>query len=113
MPDYFNTGSLGLALEKSPARQNLLDYKFFCFNGKVRFFKIDFGRFVEHHANYCDTDGQLLEFGEKGIEPDSNYPIELPDNLKEIFLWRKGFQRINRSSVWISITSMAKSISAS
>lgn len=27
------------------------DYKFFCFNGNVRCFKIDFGRFVNHRAN--------------------------------------------------------------
>ena len=30
----------------------LKDYKFFCFNGKVQFFKIDFDRFIDHHANY-------------------------------------------------------------
>lgn len=35
----------------------LKDYKFFCFNGKVKFFKIDFGRFVEHHANYYSPEG--------------------------------------------------------
>lgn len=75
---------LGLALEKSPAPKDLLDYKFFCFNGKVRFFKIDFGRFVEHHANYYSPEGELLEFGEQGLEPDPNYHIELPNNLKEM-----------------------------
>ena len=62
----------------------LKDYKFFCFNGKVRFFKVDFGRFVEHHANYYSLEGELLEFGEQGLEPDPNYPIELPNNLKEM-----------------------------
>ena len=62
----------------------LKDYKFFCFNGKVKFFKVDFGRFVEHHANYYDTDGNLLPFGEKSLEPDPNYIIELPNNLKEM-----------------------------
>ena len=62
----------------------LLDYKFFCFNGKVKFFKVDFGRFVEHHANYYSPEGELLEFGEQGFKPDPNYPIELPDNLKEM-----------------------------
>lgn len=60
---------------------SLLDYKFFCFNGKVRFFKVDFGRFVEHHANYYSPDGELLEFGESGLAPDPTYKIELPDNL--------------------------------
>ena len=62
----------------------LKDYKFFCFNGKVRFFKVDFGRFVEHHANYYSTEGELLVFGEQGLEPDPNYPIEFPNNLNEM-----------------------------
>lgn len=73
-----------LAPEKSPAPNDLPDYKFFCFNGKVKFFKVDFGRFVEHHANYYSPEGELLEFGEQGLEPDPNYPIELPNNLKEM-----------------------------
>lgn len=60
---------------------DLKDFKFFCFNGMVKFFKVDFGRFVEHHANYYDTDGHLLPFGEKGLEPKPDYPIELPSNL--------------------------------
>lgn len=63
---------------------DLPDYKFFCFNGKVKFFKVDFGRFVEHHANYYSSEGKLLNFGEKGIDPDPNYPIELPINLGEM-----------------------------
>ena len=50
----------------------------------MKFFKVDFGRFVEHHANYYDTDGNLLPFGEKDLEPNSTYPIELPDNLSEM-----------------------------
>ena len=70
--------------EKSPAPNDLPDYKFFCFNGKVRFFKVDFGRFVEHHANYYSPEGELLEFGEQGLEPDPNYPIELPNNLRDM-----------------------------
>lgn len=73
-----------MAPEKSPAPKDLLDYKFFCFNGKVKFFKVDFGRFVEHHANYYSPEGELLVFGEQGFEPDPNYPIELPNNLKEM-----------------------------
>ena len=63
---------------------DLHDYKFFCFNGKVKFFKVDFGRFVEHHANYYSSEGKLLNFGEKGLDPDPNYPIELPINLGEM-----------------------------
>ena len=73
-----------MAPEKSPAPNDLPDYKFFCFNGKVRFFKVDFGRFVEHHANYYSPEGELLEFGEQGLEPDPSYPIELPNNLRDM-----------------------------
>lgn len=60
------------------------DYKFFCFNGKVKCFKIDFGRFVEHHANYYSPEGQLLPFGEKGLEPDPNHIEIMPENLNEM-----------------------------
>lgn len=63
---------------------DLNDYKFFCFDGKVKFFKIDFGRFVEHHANYYSPDGKLLEFGEKGLEPDPEYDLKMPSNLQEM-----------------------------
>lgn len=74
----------GMVKPFKPESDELKDYKFFCFNGKVKFFKVDFGRFVEHHANYYDTDGNILPFGEKSFEPDPNYIIELPDNLKEM-----------------------------
>lgn len=74
----------GVITELKHEYDELKDYKLFCFNGKVKFFKVDFGRFVEHHANYYDTDGNLLPFGEKSFEPDPNYIIELPNNLKEM-----------------------------
>ena len=62
----------------------LKDYKFFCFDGKVRFFKVDFGRFVEHHANYYSPEGKLLPFGEADFLPDFNHIEVLPDNLDEM-----------------------------
>ena len=73
-----------MAPEKRSASNDLPDYKFFCFNGKVKLFKVDVGRFVEHHANYYSLEGKLLPFGEQGIEPDFNYPIKLPSNLDEM-----------------------------
>lgn len=63
---------------------DLPDYKFFCFNGKCRCFKVDFGRFKNHHANYFTPNGEMLPFGEKGLEPDPNYKIKLPTNLDEM-----------------------------
>lgn len=63
---------------------DLRDYKFFCFNGKVKFFKIDFGRFVEHHANYYSPNGDLLPFGEVAYKPDPNHVENMPSNLSEM-----------------------------
>lgn len=65
---------------------DLPDYKFFCFNGKVKCFKIDFGRFVDHHANYYSPEGKLLPFGEKGLEPDSNHIEIIPENLDKMIV---------------------------
>lgn len=72
--------------QKNIEYDELKDYKFFCFSGKVKFFKVDFGRFVEHHANYYSPDGVIQEFGEKDVMPVLNYSIELPDNLKDMIL---------------------------
>lgn len=60
---------------------DLRDYKFFCFNGKVKCFKIDFNRHTDHHANYYDRVGHLLPFGEKNYLPQINKSIDIPDNL--------------------------------
>ena len=76
----------GVITELKPEYDELKDYKFFCFNGKVRFFKVDFGRFVEHHANYYDTDGKLLDFGEQAFFPYLSFKIELPENINEMIL---------------------------
>lgn len=63
---------------------DIRDYKFFCFNGEPRFFKIDFGRFSFHRANYYSPEGTLLRFGETAYPPDFSADIELPDNLGEM-----------------------------
>ena len=64
----------------------LKDYKFFCFNGKVEFFKIDFDRFVDHHANYYDRKGKLLPFGEADLLPVPDKILEIPQNLQEMIV---------------------------
>ena len=63
---------------------DLKDYKFFVFNGKVKFFKIDFGRFIEHHANYYDREGNLLPFGEAIFPPKPGISLKIPNNLLEM-----------------------------
>ncbi len=66
------------------AIEDLRDYKFFCFNGKMRVFKIDFDRQSHHRANYFDRDGNLLPYGEKVCPPQKDKQLELPQNLGEM-----------------------------
>ena len=73
----------------------LKDYKFFCFNGTVKCFKIDFDRYIEHHANYYNPEGQLLPFGELLFPPIPDKIIDIPDSLPEMIRYAemlsKGF----------------------
>lgn len=62
--------------------KELRDYKLFCFGGNVMFFKVDFGRFTEHHANYYDREGNLLSIGEADFSPIPEKSIEIPRNIE-------------------------------
>lgn len=62
----------------------LKDYKFFCFDGQVKCFKIDFDRFVDHHANYYDENGSLLPFGEAAYPPKYDVQLDLPKELEKM-----------------------------
>lgn len=62
------------------------DYKFFCFNGKVKCFKVDFDRNANHGANYYDVNYEILPFGEKICPPDFKRNIELPRNMNEMII---------------------------
>lgn len=63
----------------------LYDYKFFCFDGKPMFFKVDFDRHIEHHANYYDRNCQLLLFGEEAFPPVYDKSFKFPSNIDEMF----------------------------
>lgn len=67
--------------------EELRDYKFFCFDGKVNMFKVDYDRFINHRANYYDTDCNLLPYGEALFPPDVKRHLRIPDNIdKMIYL---------------------------
>ena len=70
-------------MEDSKTKE-LRDYKFFCFNGEVKFFKIDFDRFINHRANYYNIKKELLYFGEADYLPDYNKNIEFPENIDKM-----------------------------
>lgn len=60
------------------------DYKFFCFGGEVKCFKVDLDRFVGRHANWYDRDGKILPYGTKGAEPLYDREVILPSKLNKI-----------------------------
>ena len=66
------------------SKGELKDYKFFCFNGKVKCFKVDFDRFTEHRANYYDANCNLLPFGEVMCPPKPEKELVLPDEIPQM-----------------------------
>lgn len=60
----------------------LLDYKFFCFDGKPTYIQVDVDRFSGHKRVMFDTDWNKLDFSI--IYPQSNKLIPKPKRLKEM-----------------------------
>ncbi|WP_445457170.1 ATP-grasp fold amidoligase family protein [Flavobacterium sp. HNIBRBA15423] len=62
----------------------LMDYKFFCFNGKPYFIQANKGRDTLNHAqNFYDLDWNIQPFG-KDLKPRPDIEIEPPIQLKEM-----------------------------
>ena len=61
-----------------------LDYKLFCFNGKMQFFKVDYNRFTEHRANYYNRNLELQTFGECNFLPDFSIEFNPPKDFEKM-----------------------------
>lgn len=61
-----------------------VDYKFFCFNGKMEIFKIDYNRFTKRAANYYDKNCSFMQIGKIHSIPDPSIKLELPANFQEM-----------------------------
>ncbi len=62
----------------------LRDYKFFCFDGVVKCYKVDFDRFTAHKANYFNAEGEIVKIGEVVCPPDFEKRISIPKNLERM-----------------------------
>ena len=62
----------------------LKDYKFFCFNGKVEYCKVDFDRSIEHRANYYDSVWSIQSWGEECCPPKFDKNIQKPVNFDKM-----------------------------
>ncbi|MCK9265906.1 glycosyltransferase [bacterium] len=63
--------------------QNLMDYKFFCFNGKPKLIQIDIDRFIKHKRDMYDTEWKRLPFM-YNFQNSANKAIESPANLPKM-----------------------------
>lgn len=52
----------------------------------MKFFKVDFGRFIEHRANYYSTKCELLPYGEVVCPPDPAARVHIPSNLRDMII---------------------------
>lgn len=80
--------------------ESLNDFKFFCFNGNVKCFKVDFGRFTEHHANYYDLNNNLLSFGEKSCNPQMDKKINLPESIE---IMKKKAEELSKKHIFLRV----------
>ena len=62
----------------------LKDYKFFCFNGKPNFLKVDYNRNINHQANYYDLDWKIQPFYEEVCPSNKNINIVMPNNFHDM-----------------------------
>lgn len=90
---------------------DLLDYKFFTFNGVVKCMKIDYDRFSDHKANYYDRNMEFLPFREslfkndvnrKFVKPKNYYKmVELAEKLSEGYpFMRVDFYNVNNEKIY-------------
>lgn len=70
-----------MAPEKSPAPKDLLDFKFFCFNGEPKFLYVS--DTPSHSLAFLNTDWTLTDFGRDDYHPLNKIP-EKPENLEEM-----------------------------
>lgn len=67
----------------SDSNGELLDYKFFCFNKKIEFLKVDFDRYKNHTVNFYDSKFEKLDIRE-GNYKNYHGKTKKPDNFDEM-----------------------------
>lgn len=78
------TGNQSEKGDPEVSQTELLEYKFFCFNGRVEFMKVNLGRSTGLRANYYDREFHLLPFGEAWYMPDVNAVVNKPKEFEKM-----------------------------
>ena len=71
-----------MAPEKSPAHQDLTDYKFFCFNGEPKYCQVIRDRHTKETIDFYDMEWKHQEF--VGLLPQSNIADSISNGLTSV-----------------------------
>ena len=71
-----------MAPEKSPAHQDLTDYKFFCFNGEAKYCQVIRDRHTKETIDFYDMEWNHQEF--VGLLPQSNIADSISNGLTSV-----------------------------
>lgn len=66
------------------ASDELRDYKFYCFDGKVMAFHVDTDRFVGHKRSYYDRNKNLMPFTKVGLASGGEDARFLPETIDQM-----------------------------
>lgn len=64
-------------------KDELTDYKFFCFNGEPKYIQVDTGRFTRHVRNFYDTSWNFIDV-QNGCANDKKCIISCPHKFEEM-----------------------------
>ncbi len=67
----------------SDSNGELIDYKFFCFDGEPLFVKADLDRFTEHKVNFYDMNWNYIDMRESFYK-NSNKNVTKPNNFEKM-----------------------------
>ncbi|MBD7909419.1 ATP-grasp fold amidoligase family protein [Sporosarcina gallistercoris] len=65
------------------SKNELKDYKFFCFNGEPKIIQVDYNRYSGHKRNLYDINWSYID-ASIGVPSDSNVMIKRPEKLDEM-----------------------------
>lgn len=62
----------------------LIDYKVFCFNGKVKLFQVHTGRFTKHYQQFYDINWNLTNISHVDLPTTHEYTVPKPECYEEM-----------------------------
>ncbi|PCI03815.1 MAG: glycosyltransferase [Flavobacteriaceae bacterium] len=71
-------------MDQGDGNNSLIDYKFYCFNGEVKFVEVHLDRVSQHKRGFYDLDFNKLPFRYVSLKKSISEPIDKPSNYDEM-----------------------------